>query len=66
MHATPSDINRLSKDETLAPFKARILVLSVSGETSVQYIPIMNCIFAAQKAVRAFGAILSGSLVPAC
>lgn len=47
-------INRLSKAEqsmtTTAPLRARILVLSVSGETSSQYIPIMNCIFAAQKA----------------
>lgn len=42
-------INRLSKDESLPPMKARILVVSVSGETSSQYIPIMNCIFAAQK-----------------
>lgn len=43
-------INRIEKDDVTPPLKARILVLSVSGETSTQYIPIMNCIFAAQKA----------------
>lgn len=46
-----TDINRLAKEESVPPFKARILVLSVSDEASSQYIPIMNCIFAAQKAV---------------
>ena len=45
------DVNRIGKDETLPALKARILVMSVSGEASHQYIPIMNCIFAAQKAV---------------
>ncbi|KAK9893478.1 transcription factor Tfb4 [Cystobasidium minutum MCA 4210] len=43
-------VNRISKDESLPALKARILVMSVSGEASHQYIPIMNCIFAAQKA----------------
>lgn len=46
-----TDINRIEKDDVTPPLKSRILVLSVSGETSAQYIPIMNCIFAAQKAV---------------
>lgn len=30
-------------------FKSRILVLSVTEDASTQYIPMMNCIFAAQK-----------------
>lgn len=30
----------------------RILVLSVSGDLAFQYIPIMNCIFAAQRSVK--------------
>lgn len=50
-----SDVNRISKDESVPPMKARILVMSVSGEASHQYIPIMNCIFAAQKAVSWLG-----------
>jgi transcription initiation factor TFIIH subunit 3 len=32
--------------------QSRILVLSVSGDLAFQYIPIMNCIFAAQRKVR--------------
>lgn len=43
-------VNRINKDDALPTLRARILVLSVSGEASHQYIPIMNCIFAAQKA----------------
>lgn len=30
-------------------FKSRILILSVTPDASTQYIPMMNCIFAAQK-----------------
>ncbi|SNX82287.1 related to TFIIH basal transcription factor complex p34 subunit [Melanopsichium pennsylvanicum] len=30
-------------------FKSRILILSVTQDASTQYIPMMNCIFAAQK-----------------
>ncbi len=32
--------------------QSRILVLSVSGDLAFQYIPIMNCIFAAQRSVN--------------
>ncbi|KAI5804155.1 TFIIH subunit Tfb4/p34 [Peziza echinospora] len=37
------------KDESDMTMNARILVVSVSGDLAVQYIPIMNCIFAAQR-----------------
>ncbi|SPO24969.1 related to TFIIH basal transcription factor complex p34 subunit [Ustilago trichophora] len=33
----------------LGSFKSRILILSVTPDASTQYIPMMNCIFAAQK-----------------
>lgn len=62
------DINRISKDDAMPPLKARILVLSVSGEASQQYIPIMNCIFAAQKAVscRQFNAYVAPLVAERC
>ncbi|TKY85215.1 hypothetical protein EX895_006295 [Sporisorium graminicola] len=34
---------------SLGSFKSRILILSVTQDASTQYIPMMNCIFAAQK-----------------
>ncbi|KAI5481226.1 transcription initiation factor TFIIH subunit 3 [Pseudohyphozyma bogoriensis] len=47
-------INRLSSStdslsSTLAKPKPRIAILSVTSDTSTQYVPIMNCIFSAQK-----------------
>ncbi|EST10149.1 TFIIH subunit Tfb4/p34 [Kalmanozyma brasiliensis GHG001] len=33
----------------IGSFKSRILILSVTPDASTQYIPMMNCIFAAQK-----------------
>ncbi|CDU24454.1 related to TFIIH basal transcription factor complex p34 subunit [Sporisorium scitamineum] len=33
----------------MSSFKSRILILSVTQDASTQYIPMMNCIFAAQK-----------------
>lgn len=33
-------------------YKSRILVLSASPDSSSQYVPVMNCIFGAQKRVR--------------
>lgn len=43
-------INRLQIDSPLTPPSARILIVSTSGDSRGQYIPIMNAIFAAQKA----------------
>ena len=40
------------KDDLDMSMNARILVISVSGDLAEQYIPIMNCIFAAQRKVR--------------
>jgi len=40
-------INRIVKTQTHV--KARILVFDVSPDISAQYIPVMNCIFSAQK-----------------
>lgn len=37
--------------------RSRILILSVTGDLDSQYIPIMNCIFAAQTHVRLFAKI---------
>ncbi|GAC99021.1 hypothetical protein PHSY_006618 [Pseudozyma hubeiensis SY62] len=34
---------------SMGSFKSRILILSVTQDASTQYIPMMNCIFAAQK-----------------
>lgn len=44
-------INRVSKTDDEGHIKPRILVLSVSPDSAYQYIPLMNCIFSAQKAV---------------
>lgn len=48
-----SDINRLGKDNDKKkdPLKPRVLMISISPDSPGQYIPMMNCIFAAQKAV---------------
>lgn len=43
-------INRLQIDSPLNPPSARILIVSTSQDSKGQYIPIMNAIFAAQKA----------------
>lgn len=43
-------INRIIKLDDEGFIKPRILVLSVSPDSSFQYIPLMNCIFSAQKA----------------
>lgn len=40
------------KDEFEMTMNAKIVVISVSGDLAEQYIPIMNCIFAAQRKVR--------------
>ena len=42
-------INRLQINSPLSPPSARILIVSTSGDSRGQYIPIMNSIFAAQK-----------------
>ena len=41
------------KDETanLPGLQSRILIISVSSDLAFQYIPVMNCIFAAQRRV---------------
>ncbi|KAF9351819.1 RNA polymerase II transcription factor B subunit 4 [Mortierella sp. AD094] len=43
-------INQALKSDGMGHVKARILVLTVSPDSSSDYIPIMNCIFSAQKA----------------
>jgi transcription initiation factor TFIIH subunit 3 len=42
-------INRLQVDSPLSPPSARVLIVSTSGDSRGQYIPIMNSIFAAQR-----------------
>lgn len=44
-----SYISKAHEKHKSARFGARILLLSASGDISSQYIPTMNCIFAAQK-----------------
>ncbi|KAI9021642.1 TFIIH subunit Tfb4/p34 [Phycomyces nitens] len=43
-------IHRITKQDDLGHIKPRILILSVSPDSASQYIPLMNCIFSAQKA----------------
>ncbi|KAG0274901.1 RNA polymerase II transcription factor B subunit 4 [Linnemannia exigua] len=43
-------INQVLKLDALGHIKPRMLVLTVSPDSSSDYIPIMNCIFSAQKA----------------
>ncbi|KAG0285449.1 RNA polymerase II transcription factor B subunit 4 [Linnemannia gamsii] len=43
-------INQTLKLDALGHIKPRMLVLTVSPDSSSDYIPIMNCIFSAQKA----------------
>jgi transcription initiation factor TFIIH subunit 3 len=40
-----------SDDSALRTLQSRILVVSVSSDVASQYIPIMNCVFAAQRKV---------------
>jgi len=40
-------INHLTKEQPI--LKPKILIISASPDTSSQYIPLMNCIFSAQK-----------------
>ncbi|KAL1919080.1 uncharacterized protein VTP21DRAFT_2461 [Calcarisporiella thermophila] len=42
-------IHRITRLDELGRVKPRILVVSVSPDSPFQYIPIMNCIFSAQK-----------------
>ena len=42
-------LNRLQSNAPLNPPSSRILIISTSGYSKGQYIPIMNAIFAAQK-----------------
>ncbi|KAJ3197484.1 RNA polymerase II transcription factor B subunit 4 [Irineochytrium annulatum] len=44
-----SYINRVKRKAEGTPLQGRILTISVSSDGSAQYIPMMNCIFAAQK-----------------
>lgn len=46
---TLSYTNRIFQNDS--EMRSRVLLLSVDGDLSLQYIPIMNCIFAAQKMV---------------
>ncbi|KAI9492707.1 TFIIH subunit Tfb4/p34 [Zychaea mexicana] len=43
-------IHRVTKNDELGHIKPRILILSLSPDSAAQYIPLMNCIFSAQKA----------------
>ncbi|KAI9885693.1 MAG: DEAH-box ATP-dependent RNA helicase prp43 [Watsoniomyces obsoletus] len=45
----PRDANASSNDIGTKGLQSRILVISVSNDVALQYIPIMNCIFAAQR-----------------
>ncbi|KAI9313810.1 TFIIH subunit Tfb4/p34 [Dichotomocladium elegans] len=45
-------INRITKLDQLGHIKPRILILSVSPDSAFQYIPLMNCIFSAQKSAK--------------
>ncbi|QPG73116.1 hypothetical protein FOA43_000421 [Brettanomyces nanus] len=44
-----SYINRLQKSDEHSGLKARVLCISVSGDSALPYVSIMNSIFAAQK-----------------
>lgn len=44
-----SSINKLQKSEDTMNMKARIMIISVSDDTTLPYISMMNTIFAAQK-----------------
>lgn len=51
-----ADINRLNATNSLSTValskpKPRIAIMSVTEDASAQYVPIMNCIFTAQKNV---------------
>lgn len=51
-----SDINRIMKENS--EIKPRILTFQISADVSAQYIPVMNCIFSAQKKVNFYILIL--------
>ncbi|ODV63844.1 TFIIH/NER complex subunit TFB4 [Ascoidea rubescens DSM 1968] len=42
-------INKLKMLDDSLSIKARIIIMGISDDSSLQYIPLMNCIFAAQK-----------------
>ncbi|KAI9026289.1 RNA polymerase II transcription factor B subunit 4 [Hyaloraphidium curvatum] len=44
-----SHINKVTKVRDLVHVRSRILVISASSDAAEQYIPLMNCFFAAQK-----------------
>jgi hypothetical protein len=44
------DVNRFNVEHQAV--SSRILVISVTSDSYLQYVPIMNCIFAAQKKVK--------------
>lgn len=57
-------INRHSARYAASPrhkAKPRILCLLSAGDTPLQYIPVMNCIFAAQHAAVVIDALVVGS-----
>ncbi|KAI8802445.1 TFIIH subunit Tfb4/p34 [Cladochytrium replicatum] len=47
-------INRIRREDETRTTQARVLTISVSPDAADQYIPIMNCIFSAQKSVPHF------------
>ncbi len=47
----PRDAAASLNDHGTKGLQSRILVISVSSDVALQYIPIMNCIFAAQRKV---------------
>lgn len=71
-----SDVNRLNSSDpfgstntaatqsSLKKAKPRIVILSVTQDASTQYVPIMNCIFTAQKNVRVCCASFATYLQP--
>ncbi|KAJ3036013.1 RNA polymerase II transcription factor B subunit 4 [Rhizophlyctis rosea] len=46
---TSSDINRFQKNHESITVQSRVLILSISPDAPSQYIPLMNCIFSAQR-----------------
>ncbi|KAI9208871.1 RNA polymerase II transcription factor B subunit 4 [Polychytrium aggregatum] len=50
-------INRIQKENEYRQVRSRVLIISASPDSSAQYIPLMNCIFSAQK---------SGILIDVC
>ena len=49
-----ADIQRCNRETAVGKkLSSRILVISSLGDSALQYVPTMNCIFAAQKNVSA-------------